>query len=354
MLKKIVVGMLLLSVIGGAALALSETRNAVVEVQTVPPTSVPTTMPTELSTPTGMPVPTVGAPAAAQAASIQPVQNSLSNVGQVWNVTGTVVSLSAVGMTFRLNDGSEVFVELGPQTFWGAQGVVLNPGDAVTISGFFNGDNYHARLVTNAEGASILLRDEAGQPLWSGGNSNGANGSAAGQAQVPADEWVTIDGTVTTVTTNGLTLHTQAGEVLQVSFGQPGFWQTQAVTFAVGDAISMLGFWQGDQFQAGQVIKSATNERIMLRDPNGRPLWAGPGRGETNGAGHGGAAGTGGAGNGAAGGNTAAGAGNAFGGGNGNAGAGGAGANGAGNGYRGGRADGTTQNGGLARGRAGQ
>lgn len=354
MLKKIVVGMLLLSVIGGAALALSETQSAVVEAQTVPPTAVPTTMSAELPTQASTPVPTVGVPAAAQAAPIQPVQNSLSNVGQAWNATGTVVSLSVVGMTFRLSDGSEVFVELGPQTFWGAQGVVLNPGDRVTVSGFFNGDNYHARLVTNAAGASILLRDEFGQPLWSGGNSSGANGAAAGQAQVPADEWVTIDGTVTTVTTNGLTLQTQAGEMLQVSFGQPGFWQTQAVTFAVGDAISMLGFWQGDQFQAGQVIKLATNERIMLRDPNGRPLWAGPGRGETNGASHGGGAGAGGAGNGAAGGNAAAGAGNAFGGGNGTAGAAGAGASGGGNGYRGGRTDGTTQNGGLARGRAGQ
>jgi hypothetical protein len=348
MLKKVIVGMLLLSVIGGAALALSETQSAVIEAQTVPPTAAPTTMSTALPTQASTPVPTVGAAAAAPAVPNQPAQNSLGNVGQVWNANGTVVSLSAVGMTFRLNDGSEVFVELGPQAFWGAQGVVLNPGDLVTVSGFFNGDNYHARLVTNVAGASILLRDESGQPLWSGGNSNGANGAAVGQAQVPAEEWVTIDGTVTTVTTNGLSLQTQAGEMLQVSFGQPGFWQTQAVKFAVGDAISMLGFWQGDQFQAGQVIKTATNERIMLRDPNGRPLWAGPGRGETNGAGHGGA------GNGAAGGNADAGTGNALGGGNGNAGAGGAGANGGGNGYRGGRTDGTTQNGGLARGRAGQ
>ncbi len=147
------------------------------------------------------------------------------------------------------------------------------------MDGFFNGTDYHARTVTTSEGAVLALRDEAGQPLWSGGNGTGENGGL-GQVQIPADQWVTVEGTVTALTNSGLVLQTSDAQTLTISFGRADFWQTQAVTFAVGDAVSALGFWQGEQFSAGQVSKTVTGERILLRDPNGRPLWAGPGRGQ--------------------------------------------------------------------------
>ncbi|MBE2271736.1 MAG: hypothetical protein IAE80_26120, partial [Anaerolinea sp.] len=144
---------------------------------------------------------------------------------------------------------------------------------------FFNGTDYHARAVTTSGGAVLTVRDEAGSPLWSGSNGSGGQG----EVQIPADQWVTVEGMVTALTNNGLILQTTEGQPLTVSFGRADFWQQQTVTFAVGDAISMLGFWQGEQFSPGQVTKTATGERILLRDPNGRPLWAGPGRGQGNG-----------------------------------------------------------------------
>ena len=67
-------------------------------------------------------------------------------------------------------------------------------------------------------------------------------------------------------------------EVMVISFGRADFWQSQGVQFAEGDAIEVQGFWQVGQCQAGQVTKAATGERLLLRDPNGRPLWGGPGR----------------------------------------------------------------------------
>jgi hypothetical protein len=105
--------------------------------------------------------------------------------------------------------------------------------------------------------------------------------------QIPADQWVTVEGSVTALTNNGLILQTSDGAALTVSFGRADFWQEQAVTFALEDTVALLGFWQGEQFSSGQVIKTATGERILLRDPNGRPLWAGPGRGQGNGNGGG-------------------------------------------------------------------
>ncbi len=195
-----------------------------------------------------------------------------------------ILELTTVGMSLALEDGSEVYVELGSPEYWQAQGVKLNSGARVTVDGFFNGTDYHARTVTTSDGAVLALRNEAGQPLWSGGggNGSGANGGQ-GQVQIPADQWVTVEGTVSALTNNGLVIQTADAQTMTISFGRADFWQTQAVTFAIGDAISMLGFWQGNQFSAGQVTKTATDERILLRDPNGRPLWAGPGRGQGNG-----------------------------------------------------------------------
>lgn len=262
MLKKLIVGLLLITVIGGAAIALL---------------SQSSTAETAIATATHEPQGRGGQPEVTR----DPVNAAVSSVGDVWSDSGTILELTAVGMTLELADGSEIFVELGPETYWSAQGITLLAGAAVTVDGFFNGTDYHARAVTTADGAVLVVRDEAGSPLWSGGG-DGSNGGQ-GEVQIPADQWVTVEGTVTALTNNGLILQTSDGQALTVSFGRADFWQEQAITFAAGDAVSMLGFWQGDQFSPGQVTKTATGERILLRDPNGRPLWAGPGRGQGNG-----------------------------------------------------------------------
>lgn len=275
MLKKIIVGLLVLTIIGAGAYALFDDENANEgSAQVDTPAVIP---------PTTTPVSSTG-----QASSTpQPIQASVNNVGEIWSGRGTILELTTVGMTLAMDDGSEVYVELGSPDYWQTQGVTLNAGGVVTVDGFFNGTDYHARTVTNSDGAVLSLRDEAGQPLWSGGNTTSGTGEFGGQGQVqiPADQWVTVDGIVTALTNNGLIIQTTDAQTMTVSFGRADFWQTQAITFAVDDAISMLGFWQGDQFTPGQVTKVATDERILLRDPNGRPLWAGPGRGQGQGAG---------------------------------------------------------------------
>ncbi len=266
MFKKIIVGLLVMTVVGGAAFALLDRQN-IASSETLTPTAT-------------------HQQANGQANSGLAGQESISNVGEVWSGRGTILDLTTVGMTLVLENGSEVYVELGSPEYWQAQGVPLNAGAVVTVDGFFNGTDYHARTVTTSDGMILALRNEAGQPMWSGGNGDGGGTNGGqGQVQIPADQWVTVEGMVTALTNNGLILQTADAQSLTISFGRTDFWQTQAVTFAVGDTISMLGFWQGQQFSAGQVTKTATGERILLRDPNGRPLWAGPGRGQGNGSG---------------------------------------------------------------------
>lgn len=284
MWKKIIVAILVVTVAAAAVMAAIEVQG---NVAAKAATATPTAAATQVAAPTN------GAGNTGQgrqqgknagAAGQQAQKQSAAIVGAPWSAAATIVELGEVGMTVSLADGSQVYVELGPSFYWQAQGT-LAVGDAITIDGFFNGDQYHAAKITQADGTVLTLRSETGQPLWSGGAANGGgagHGSqgagGSGLVQIAPEDWVTMTATIATVNRNGLTIETAEGEVMALNFGRADFWQSQAVQFAAGDAIEVQGFWQDGQFQTGQVTRTATGERLLLRDPNGRPLWGGPGR----------------------------------------------------------------------------
>lgn len=118
------------------------------------------------------------------------------------------------------------------------------------------------------------------------------------EMQIFAAEWA-LTGVVTGIGDMGLSVQTVEG-LLEVQLGLVDFWQGQGVNFAVGDEVELLGTWQENQFLPGEVIKTAASERVIVRDPNGLPLWGGSGN---SGAGQaaGGHAGTAGQGNGTSG-----------------------------------------------------
>jgi hypothetical protein len=219
---------------------------------------------------------TAGTPVAAEP---QQVQQAQAMVGDPWTASGTITALDTAGVMLALDDGREVFVELGPPSYWQAQPITLDVGTAITVDGFNNGDQVHAATVRTTTGAELALRTADGQPLWAGSTGSGGNGAAGSGAMSgqPVEE-VTIAGTVSAVDSMSLTMQTAAGETLTLQLGAPSFWQAQGVSFSPGDPIEVIGFWQGAQFQAAQITKTATSERLMLRDTNGRPLSSGPGR----------------------------------------------------------------------------
>jgi hypothetical protein len=220
-------------------------------------------------------------------------------IGDPWTGTGTITGFDQAGMFITTADGTELYVELGPSFYWQAQDVTLNVGDVVSIDGFFNGENIHAATVTTSDGGVLTVRTDEGEPLWSGGQQGGNQGagSAAGQAgasgqqgepvfQVDPEDWVTLTGTVLEVSGSTVTVATDTYGTLVLNLGQPRFWEEQGVTFAAGDAVSILGYWQDDdQFRPGEITNLETGDRLMLLDPNGRPLWGGPGRSGSQGQG---------------------------------------------------------------------
>ncbi len=204
-----------------------------------------------------------------------------SAVGDPWTADGTITGLDDTGLNLTLTDGSSIYVELGPSTYWKAQSVLIKVGDAVKIDGFASGDQFHAGTVTLQDGSQLALRSAEGKPLWAGASGNAQTGTQASgtqQAQVSADAWITLNGTVRTAANNTLTVNTTEQGDLTLSLGSASFVQSQGVTFQAGDKVKIVGYWQGTRFQAGEIDNLPTGQRLMLRDPNGRPLWAGPGR----------------------------------------------------------------------------
>jgi hypothetical protein len=116
----------------------------------------------------------------------QQLNQSVDNVGAPWSDTATIAELGDVGMTVTLEDGTNLrrtgaVLLLAGTRYAGAWAMTI------TIDGFYNGDQYHAASITQADGTVLALRSEAGQPLWSGGASNGgeaSHGSQGGQGQV--------------------------------------------------------------------------------------------------------------------------------------------------------------------------
>lgn len=291
MTQKFVVGLLIVTVIGAVVIGvydasrsddelispvLASTANddALDTAQTVS-TPAPQSAPAQTGQPTQAPA------VIDQAVAGEPVQQqaALDAVGEPWQASGTVSALDTNGMTLTLATAESIYVELGPSHFW--QDMALAVGEVVSVDGFFNGQQYHAATVTRTDGTQMQLRSETGMPLWSGGASGGqAHGEAgqSGEPQVAPQDWVTLDGMVSAVTGSMLTMQTTEGDLLDLQLGQPRFIDSQGIVFAPGEAITVVGYWQGTSFKAGDITKTATGERLMLLDPNGRPLWGGPGR----------------------------------------------------------------------------
>jgi hypothetical protein len=145
----------------------------------------------------------------------------------------------------------------------------------------------------------VALRDDLGRPAWSGASrraaeqqastAGGGQGQAglvlgsesagtAGIGQADVDDWLTLNGTVTSVDSYGLIVETADGQGITVQ-GRPWlFAQESGVVLQVGDQVQLLGFDEAGEFEVGQIANLTTGDSVLIRDETGRPLWAGRGR----------------------------------------------------------------------------
>ena len=108
----------------------------------------------------------------------------------------------------------------------------------------------------------------------SGGSGQG-DGTGTGQAQV--DEWVTLQGTVASADADALQVQTAGGEQVVVENRPWWFAQEQGFSAQPGDQVTLVGFYEEGDFEAGQITDATNGQSVQLRDETGRPMWAGRG-----------------------------------------------------------------------------
>jgi hypothetical protein len=208
---------------------------------------------------------------------------------------GTVVQAPEDGgdLVIETSDGEKVPVGTGPQ-YMALQGFILQAGEPVQVRGYWEDNEFKAAQVTRlADGQTIILRDELGRPAWAGAGRNAqqgtrggyggqgredAPGDQTGTGQANVEEWLTLQGTVVSVDADTLVVQTVSGE--QVTMENRPWWfaQEQGFSTQVGNQVTLVGFYENGDFEVGQISDATNGQMVLVRDENGRPLWAGRGR----------------------------------------------------------------------------
>jgi len=89
-----------------------------------------------------------------------------------------------------------------------------------------------------------------------------------------AHEWVTLTGSVVSVTTKTLTLTLNDGQTLLIERRPWRFAQENGFTTAPGNQLEIIGFYEDGLFQAAQIHDLTADLLVRLRDETGHPLWA--------------------------------------------------------------------------------
>lgn len=147
-------------------------------------------------------------------------------------------------------------------------------------SGTFQGGSGNNRRGGGSGGGN--QQGGTGSQSSSGGDLGTGNNTAAGDldsAQASTREWTTIEGTVSVLTLDVLTVTSDQGAVYEIANRPWRFAQEQGFTTSLGNRLSIVGFFdENNVFEASRITDLTTGESVILRDDDGRPLWAGRNR----------------------------------------------------------------------------
>jgi len=116
-----------------------------------------------------------------------------------------------------------------------------------------------------------------------GGGQGGrwsVEGPGANDPQTQAQERLSVTGGVESVDGTRLVLRTESGGLVEVTLGQVGYWDAQGISLVRGDVVVVEGLsGDGSSLETRSVTLLSTGQTVVLRDENGRPMWAGGRRG---------------------------------------------------------------------------
>lgn len=194
---------------------------------------------------------------------------------------GTVVEALEGGGEFVIETtaGETVAVGTGPVERVDPN-FALQAGESVRVQGYWEDGEFKAAQITRlADGQTLALRDTTGRPAWAGGGQGEQTGESVSTGQAEVEEWLEIEGTVVSVDTDGLVIATANGQQLSVENRPWSFAQEQGFWTQMGNQITLTGFDEAGDFEVGQIVDHTTGSSVTIREENGRPMWAGRGRG---------------------------------------------------------------------------
>lgn len=131
------------------------------------------------------------------------------------------------------------------------------------------------RNLEPGDGEGNGYRGGQNEPQGSASITNPGTGLA-----VAAGEWIEVSGTILTIESDLLQVQTSENKVIEIEGRAVRFAIDEGFTASSGDQVKLTGFFEGEDFEAAILENLETGASVTLRDENGRPLWAGRGRGK--------------------------------------------------------------------------
>lgn len=131
---------------------------------------------------------------------------------------------------------------------------------------------------SSGSGQSEGRVDGAGSDVGGWGNRGGlgSRGSQEPQPAAPVDHLTTVTGEVISLE-DDMVLQTAEGDV-SIGLGPTWYRDSLGYTPQIGAQVQVIGFYEGETFEAVAIEDLLTGEVFTLRDEGGRPMWAGRGR----------------------------------------------------------------------------
>ena len=173
-------------------------------------------------------------------------------------------------------------------------------GGGGQLEGFIDTDHQggHGQFESNAAGGTHETHDHEGdcsgdlseshEPgsemggSW-GGQRRGGGGmnsgdSIAGHSEVETASWITVEGSIVSADAEALVVSTADGETVVIEGQAWRFAQEMGYTARINAPITVVGFYEDGEFKVIQISGNADELPLQLREPGGRPMWAGGGQ----------------------------------------------------------------------------
>jgi len=124
--------------------------------------------------------------------------------------------------------------------------------------------------------------EEAGERNGPGQESGAGNGRAATtdpashealEESVSSAQWVTVYASVTEIRSTGAWLRLDSGEIIRVRRAPWEYALSQGLSLQMGDRVELTGYGVGQNFEPCIVHNLAVEQKVALRDEDGRSLW---------------------------------------------------------------------------------